>query len=99
MQGPFQNNERTHEQITLLDLARASTESHTLSTHTLRLRSSSLSHPLVTHTTSTLVQDNTELTSLTGHRAFLGPNQYKSPVFFLHTIRIPDMQTHITRWC
>jgi hypothetical protein len=82
---------KTDEQITLLDLARAPAESHThTSTHTLRLGSSSLSHPLVTPTTSTSVQDNIELTSPIRHRAFLGPNQYKSPVFFLHTIRIPD---------
>jgi hypothetical protein len=33
-----------------------------------------LSHPLVTPTTSTSVQDNTELASPTGRRAFLGPS-------------------------
>jgi hypothetical protein len=58
-----------------------------------------LSHPLITPTTSTLVQDNTELSSPTRHRAFLGPNQYKSLVFFLHTIRTPHAQTLITRRC
>jgi hypothetical protein len=58
-----------------------------------------LSRPLVTPTTSTSVQDNTELSSPTGRRAFLGLNQYKSSVFFLHTIRTPNTQTLITRWC
>jgi hypothetical protein len=52
-----------------------------------------LSHPLVNPTTSTSVQDNTELTSSIGCRVLLGPNQYKSPVFFSHTIRTPDAQT------
>jgi hypothetical protein len=72
---------------------------HTHSTHTLRLGRSSLSHPLVTPTTDTSVQDNTELTSPTGRRAFFGLKQYKSSVFFLHTIRVPDAQTHVTCWC
>jgi hypothetical protein len=58
-----------------------------------------LSHPLVTPTTCTLVQDNTKLTSSTGRRALLSVNQYKSPVFFLHTIRTSDAQTLITHWC
>jgi hypothetical protein len=101
MQGPFQEGKRetrtyTHEQITLLDLARAPAESQTHSTHVLRPRSSFLSHPLITPTTSILVQDNTRLPIPTRCRTFFGPNQYKLPVFFLHTIRIPNTQTHIT---
>jgi hypothetical protein len=74
-------------------------DTHTHSTHILRPRIISLSHPLVTPTTSTSVQNNTRLPSPTGRRAFFGLNQYKSLVFFLHTIQIPDAQTHITRWC
>jgi hypothetical protein len=78
------------EHTTLLDLARASAESHTHSTLVLRSENTSLSRPLVTPTTSTSVQDNTSLPFLTGRRAFFGLNQYKPLVFFLHTIRIPD---------
>jgi hypothetical protein len=75
------------------------THTHTLLSHLETWELLPLSHPLVTPTTSTSVQDNTELTSSTGRRALLGPNQYKSLVFFLHTIRTPDTQTLITRWC
>jgi hypothetical protein len=59
----------------LFDSSEANT--HTLSTHVLRPRSSSLSHPLVTPNTSTSVQDNTRPPSPTGRRAFFSPNQYK----------------------
>jgi hypothetical protein len=80
-----------HEQITLLDLARAPAESHTptFSSHLKTWELLPLSYPLVTPTTSTSVQDNIELTSSTRRRALLSLNQYKLPVFFLHTIRTP----------
>jgi hypothetical protein len=89
---PSHKHKKTHEQTIILDLARDLEGSHAYALH-LRLEtweSLPLSLSLVTPTTSTLVQDNTELSSLTGHRAFFGPNQYKSSVFFLHTIRTPD---------
>jgi hypothetical protein len=73
-------------------------QSHTHSTLILRSGNTSLSHPFVTPATSTSVQDNTRLLFLIGRRAFFGPNQYKSLVFFVYTIQIPDTQTHITRW-
>jgi hypothetical protein len=85
----------------LLDLAKApeGSDAHALHSHFKTWEPLPLSLLLVTPTTSTSVQDNTELSSLTEHRAFFGPNQCKSPVFFLHTIRTPDAWTLITRWC
>jgi hypothetical protein len=53
-QGPFQRRREIHRSF---DSSEANT--HTLSTHILRPRSSSLSYPLGTPTTSTSVQDNT----------------------------------------
>jgi hypothetical protein len=99
---PPQQHKARQEQINPLDLARAPGESDTPPILFSQLETWELlplSHPLVTPTTSTSVQDNTELTSPTGCRALLGLNQYKSPVFFLHTIRTLDAQTLITRWC
>jgi hypothetical protein len=72
---------------------------HTLHSHLETWEFLPLSHPLVTPTINTSVQDNTELAYPTKRRALLGPNQYKSHVFFLHTIRTPDAQTLVTRWC
>jgi hypothetical protein len=74
--------------MTLLDIARASAESHTHFTLILRPGDTPLSHSLVTPATSTLVQDNTSPPFLTGRRAFFGPNQYKSLVLAHH----PDLQ-------
>jgi hypothetical protein len=75
------------------------TRTHSLLSHLETWEFLPLSHPLITPTTSTSVQDNIELTSSTGRRALLGPNQYKLHVFFWHTIRTFDAQTLITRWC
>jgi hypothetical protein len=87
-----ENITRSHDHTTLLDLTRAPEEPHTRALHS-RLETWEplpLSHSLVTPNTSTSVQDNTDLSSPTGRRAFFGPNQYKSLAFFLHTIRTPD---------
>jgi hypothetical protein len=63
--------------------------------HILRLGSSSLSHQLVTPYYKHLGARQYKTFLPTGCRAFFGPNQYKSLVFFLHTIRISYAQTLI----
>jgi hypothetical protein len=62
--------------MTLLDLVKApeGSDAHTLHSHFKTSEPFTLSLLLVTLTTSTSVQDNTKLSSLTGHRAFFGLN-------------------------
>jgi hypothetical protein len=61
----------------------------------LRPGSSSLSHQLVTPYYKHLGARQYKTLLLTGRRAFFGPNQYKSLVFFFHTIQISYAQTLI----
>jgi hypothetical protein len=67
---------RSYDHTTLLDLARTPAEphSHALHPHPETWEPLPLSLSLVTPTTGTSVQDNTDLPSLTGRRAFFGPN-------------------------
>jgi hypothetical protein len=89
-QGPFQTDDRRRIH-TQFDSSRASV-SHF---HILRPGSFSLSHQLVTPYYKHLGARQYKTLLPTRRRVFFGPNQYKSFVFFLHTIRISYAQTLI----